>query len=307
MTDLNSIILSSLIFCPLVGALLVALLPRKVAREGAFVVALINFVLSLHLVAHWGEAKSALGSLGREIHFEQATEWLPQFGISYHLGVDGLSVFLLLLGAFLTPLVMLMSWNSVGARIKEYFICLLILESAVMGVFSALDLILFYIFWEAVLIPVYVMMVGWGGADRVKAAAKFFVYTMAGSVFMWVAMLYIYFQQPAGARSFDYEPFYNAARSLDGGSSVAVWLFAAFAVAFAIKAPIFPLHTWLPDTYTQAPTGATVMLAAVLSKMGVYGFLRFALPFFPSVAQSLAPLFITLAAIGIIYGALVAI
>jgi NADH-quinone oxidoreductase subunit M len=313
MTDLNTIILSCLIFCPLMGAILVALLPRSVAREGAFVVAVINFVLSLHLWAHWNEAKSVLANSvsGKEFHFQQVLDLAPQMGIKYHLGVDGISVFLVLLTTFLAPIVLLLGWNSVGARVKEYAVCMLILESAVVGVFSALDLILFYIFWEAVLIPVYIQMVGWGGPRKAYAAGKFFVYTMLGSVFMWIAMIYLYFQQPTGPtapRSFGYGPMYEAARALDGTSagSVALILFSAFAIAFAIKAPIFPLHTWLPDAYSQAPTGTTVMLAAVLSKMGVYGFLRFAIPFFPNTTQQVAPLMIMLGAIGVIYGAIVA-
>jgi NADH-quinone oxidoreductase subunit M len=309
MTDLNQIILSCLIFCPLVGALLVALLPRKVAREGAFAVAAVNFVLSLHLWAHWDEAKTVLaGALnGKEVHFQELHALAPNLGVSYHLGVDGISVFLVLLTTFLTPIVLLMGWNAVGERAKEYAVCLLLVEGAVVGVFSALDLILFYMFWEAVLIPIYIQMVGWGGPRKAYAAGKLFVYTMLGSVFMWVGMLYLYFQQPAGTRSFDYSQIMAQAQQIDKtGGTIALVLFGAFAIAFAIKAPIFPLHTWLPDAYSQAPTGTTVMLAAVLSKMGIYGFLRFAIPFFPSIAQQVAPIMIALAAVGIIYGAIVA-
>ncbi len=310
MAQLNALILSCLIFCPVAGALLVAVLPRDAAKWGALAVAAFNFVLSLHLVANWGEVSSALlggTGAGKDFHFQEMREWLPQLGVSYHLGVDGISVLLVLLTTFLTPLVMLASWRAVTQRSKEFVVCLLLLEAAAVGVFCALDVILFYVFWEAVLIPTYILIVGWGGARRAAAGIKFFLYTMAGSVLMWAAMLYLYFMQPVGARSFGYAAIGDAARALEGSNgAVALWLFAAFALAFAIKAPVFPLHSWLPDAYTQAPTAATVMLAAVLSKMGIYGFLRFAIPFFPETARGLAPIFIALSIIGVIYGALVA-
>ena len=303
MDFLNSYVLSCLIFCPLVGAILVGLLPRRVAREGALVVALFNLAFALHIVARWGEA-SAQTVAGQNFRFQERGELMPSLGVTYHLGVDGISAGMLVLTAFLVPIILVASWNSLGERVREWAVWLLVLEGAVMGVFAALDVILFYIFWEAVLVPVFVQMVGWGGAKRRYAAGKFFLYTMLGSVFMWVAMLYVYFQQPSGARSFDYEPFLNAARAIP--PEIALLLFGAFAVAFAIKAPVFPLHTWLPDTYREAPTGTTVMLAAILSKMGVYGFMRFAIPFFPDAARVAAPLLISLAAFGIIYGAVVA-
>lgn len=302
MESLNSLILSLLIFCPIIGAVIVGLLPRRFAREGAVVVAILNFILSLHLVRHWDEAKTAFGN--GQIRFEELRPFMPQWGVHYHLGVDGISVGLVLLTAFLTPVILISQWNALGSRVREWAVCLLVLEGTLIGVFSALDVILFYIFWEVVLIPIFVQMVGWGSARRVFAAGKLFVYTMLGSVLMWVAMLVVYFQQPAGTRSFDYAPFAHAARNLDPG--MALLLFSAFAVAFAIKAPLFPLHTWQPDAYRESPTGTTVMLASLLSKMGVYGFLRFAIPFFPDAARQAAPLIIALAAVGIIYGALVA-
>jgi NADH-quinone oxidoreductase subunit M len=310
MNDLNSLILSCLIFCPIVGAILVALLPRRIALWGALAVALLTFALALHPILHWNDGDVATGGF----RFEQKMAWLPDFGVSYHLGIDGLSVFLILLTAFLTPLVILAAWNSVADRVKEFVICLLLLEAATIGVFCALDLILFYVFFEAVLIPTYILIVGWGGAKRAAAGLKFFIYTMAGSVLMWLAMLYMYKEQSDSAgRSFDYDAMKTVASTLEGksdllmGAPVATVLFFAFAIAFAIKAPLFPLHTWQADTYSEAPTAATVMLAALLSKMGIYGFMRFAIPFFPQTARELAPLFMTLAIIGIIYGALVAI
>ena len=298
----NHSVLSSLIFCPLLGALLVSLLPRKVAREGALVVAAINLVFALHLVFHWSDAASATS----KFRFEEMSSWLPQLGVSYHLGVDGISVGLVLLTAFLTPLVVLSSWK-VAQRTKEFMVCMLLLESAAIGVFCALDVILFYIFFEAVLVPSLLLIGIWGGARRAYASIKFFVYTMAGSVLMWVAMLYIYFSQTSSTRSFDFAAFRDAARTLDSTSNAAIWLFGAFVLAFGIKAALFPLHTWLPDAYSEAPTGGVVMLAAVLSKMGIYGFLRFVIPFFPGSAQEFAPLMMFLAVIGIIYGAFVAI
>ena len=295
-------VLSSLIFCPLVGALLVSLLPRKVVREGALVVAAINLVFALHLIFHWNDAASQTS----RFRFEENAAWLPQLGVHYHLGVDGISVGLVLLTAFLSPLVILSSWKVVQ-RTKEFMVCLLLLEAAAIGVFCALDVILFYIFFEAVLVPSLLLIGIWGGAERAYASVKFFVYTMAGSVLMWVAMLYVYFQQPLSTRSFDLAPFTEAANKLDGSSSAATLLFGAFALAFAIKAAMFPLHTWLPDAYPEAPTAGTVMLAAVLSKMGIYGFLRFAIPLFPQTARDFAPLMMALAIVGIIYGGFVAI
>lgn len=301
----NRSVLSSLIFCPLLGALLVALLPRKVARKGAFVVAAINLIFAFHLIAHWNEAASATS----RFRFEELGAWLPQLGVNYHLGVDGISVGLVLLTAFLTPLVILASHNM-AQRAKEFMVCLLLLEAAAIGVFCALDAILFYIFFEAVLVPSLLLIGIWGGAKRAYASVKFFVYTMAGSVLMWVAMLYIYFSQPVTAsstRSFDLGAMTNAARMLDSNSNAGLWLFGAFALAFSIKTALFPLHTWLPDAYAEAPTGGSVMLAAVLSKMGIYGFLRFAIPFFPGASHEFAPIMIFLSLIGIIYGAFVAI
>jgi len=299
---LNQNILSILIFLPLVGALLLALLPRRVSREGAIAIGLANFVLSLHLWYHWAATMPAASGY----RFEETRDWLPRFNISYAVGVDGISLFLILLTTLLVPLVLLFSWSSITSRAKEFGVCLLLLEGAIVGTFSALDLILFYIFFEAVLVPIYLMMVIWGGPRRVYASIKFLLYTMVGSVLMWVGLLYVYFA--GNATSFGLEHMTRAAMKLDDGQTgVAVWLFAAFALAFAIKSPLFPFHTWQADAYSEAPTGATVMLAAVLAKMGTYGFIRFAIPFFPFAAKAVAPVMITLAIIGIVYGAMVAI
>ena len=299
MSDLNQYILSCLIFCPLVGAILVALLPCRVAREGAFTVALINFIFSLHLVQHWNYTANGY-------QFEASMPWIPKFGINFHLGVDGLSVLLVLLTTFLTPLVILASWNSAYKHIKTFFACLLLLEAALCGVFTALDLILFYVFYEAVLVPIYLLIGIWGGAGRIYASIKYFLANFLGSVLMWLAMFYIYFHQQGEQRSFDYAAFVESARSLDG-STVALWLFAAFAIAFAIKSALFPLHTPAPDAYGEAPTAGSVFLSAVLAKMGTYGFIRFVLPAFPETSTYAAPVMITLGLIAVIYGAMVAV
>ena len=301
--NFSNSVLSSLLWCPIVGALIVSLLPRRVAREGAFVVAFINFIFSLHLLAHWNDASGVVTD--GKFRFVENTLWLPQLGVNYHLGVDGISLWMVLLTTFLVPLVMLFSWN-LAQRTKEFMVCLLLMQAAIIGVFCALDVILFYIFWEAVLIPTLLLIGTWGGSKRAAASVKFFVYTMAGSVLMWVAMLWLYFQQPTSTRSFDYNAMLQAANNSES-SMVAFALFGAFAIAFAIKAPLFPFHTWLPDTYAEAPTAASVLLAAVLSKMGIYGFLRFAIPFFPATAREFAPILAFLAIAGIIYGAFVAI
>jgi NADH-quinone oxidoreductase subunit M len=213
---------------------------------------------------------------------------------------------LILLTTFLTPVCLLAAWTDISQHTKEFAICFLLLVAVIIGVFSALDLILFFIFWEASLVPMYLLIGVWGGARRIYASVKFFLYTMIGSVLMWTAMLYVYFQQPEGTRSFDLMSFGRAARDIQSQNpDVALWLFAAFALAFSIKIPLFPFHTWLPDAHTEAPTAGSVDLAAVLLKTGAYGFIRFAIPFFPDAAQAFAPVMIVLSLLGIVYGALV--
>lgn len=301
-SDINQLILSALIFCPVVGALLIALLPQRVAREGALVVSLINFIFSLHLWANWAASTPADG-----YRFVQNMPWLPQLGMNYHLGVDGISAGLVILTAFITPIALLFGWNEIQSRVKPFVVCVLLLEAVAIGVFCALDVILFYVFFEAVLIPTYILIAGWGGAERAKAAIKLFCYTMAGSVFLWVAALYMYFQ-PAANQSFAISSLAAAGDVIDKSTpDIALWLFAAFALAFAIKTPLFPFHTWQPAAYEQSPTTATILLGAVLSKMGTYGFIRFAIPFFPQAAKVAAPIMIGLALISIVYGAFVAV
>jgi NADH-quinone oxidoreductase subunit M len=299
---LNDYILTILIFFPIAGALLVSVLPRSISRQAAVAVSVIELLLSLHLWAHWGSAPRDEAGY----RFAQNSLWIPEFGINYHLGVDGISVMLILLTTFLTPVCLLAAWTDISQHTKEFAVCFLLLVAVIIGVFTALDLILFFIFWEASLVPMYLLIGVWGGARRIYASVKFFLYTMIGSVLMWTAMLYVYFQQPEGTRSFDLMNFGEAARRIQTQSpETALWLFAAFALAFSIKIPLFPFHTWLPDAHTEAPTAGSVDLAAVLLKTGAYGFVRFAIPFFPDAARAFAPIMIVLSLLGIVYGALV--
>ncbi len=230
--------------------------------------------------------------------------WIPSFGISYIVGVDGISLFLVVLTGFLTPLALLGSWESVHKKVKQFCFFMLALESAMIGVFLSLDLFLFYIFWDAMLIPMYFLIGIWGYDRRIYAAVKFMLYTMAGSVLMLLAILSLaYFHsQATGHYSFDLQSLMQ----LQLPQRLQVWLFLAFALAFAIKVPLFPFHTWLPDAHVEAPTAGSVILAGVLLKMGTYGLLRFAFPLFPDAAAYFAPWLATLAVIGIVYGALVA-
>ncbi len=302
---LDSRILTLVTFAPAVGALLIAFLGRgghDRIRLAALVTTILTFVLSLHLVWHFDSSSA-------EFQFSVNAEWIPDFGIGYRMGLDGISLFLVLLSTFLTPLAVLASW-SVSERVKEYFIFILFLETGMIGVFVSLDLFLFYFFWEVMLIPMYFLIGVWGGGRRIYTATKFVLYTMAGSVLMLVAILAVYFihGDQTGLYTFAYT---DIAEALSAGFLVLtpeaeLWLFLAFFVAFAIKVPLFPFHTWLPDAHVEAPTAGSVLLAGVLLKMGIYGMLRFSLPYFPNVSHMLAPLISLLTVVGIIYGALVA-
>jgi len=293
-------LLTLLVFAPLVGAVLLALLPREPlagVRRAALVFSLVPFALSLWMLARFrpGEA---------EFQLVERVAWIPAWGIEYHLGVDGVSLFLVLLTAFLTPIVVLASWGDIHRRVKEFFALLLVLETGMLGTFLALDLFLFYVFWEVMLVPMAFLIGVWGGPQRVYAAIKFVLYTMAGSLLMLVGILYLAWQVKVqtGAFAFGYERFL----ALHLGAREQLYLFAAFALAFAIKVPLFPFHTWLPDAHVEAPTGGSVILAGVLLKMGTYGFLRFAIPLFPAAVATASPAVVALAVAGIVYGALVA-
>ncbi|HEX6791757.1 MAG TPA: NADH-quinone oxidoreductase subunit M [Candidatus Krumholzibacteria bacterium] len=292
-------ILSQITFLPLLAALIVTLMPAKAhnaIRWFALLSSTLVFVLSLRLV----QAFQATPDMQLVVN----TAWLPTLGISYHVGIDGISLFLVMLVTFLTPITILGCFSSIQNRVKEFFFCMLLLETAMIGAFVSLDMFLFYVFWEAMLIPMYFMIGMWGGERRIYATVKFFIYTMIGSLLMLVAILYVVHvhRVQTGELSFDYPALMTTV--LSGPQQ---WLlFLAFALAFAIKVPMFPFHTWLPDAHVEAPTPGSVILAGVLLKMGTYGFIRFAMPMFPEAALRALPLITTIAIIGIIYGALVA-
>ena len=293
-------ILTALVAVPLLGGVLALLTGRErpqVARTLALVVALATFVLSLVMWARFDPTVATY-------QLEERYPWLPDFGISYHVGVDGISLLLVVLTTFLTPIALLCSWESVTSRVREFSFFMLALEAAMIGVFISLDLFLFYIFWDAMLIPMYFLIGVWGYERRVYAAIKFILYTMAGSVLMLIAIIWAayYHATVAGVPSFDLPDLY----AIGFPAAYQTWLFLAFAVAFAIKVPLFPFHTWLPDAHVEAPTAGSVILAGVLLKMGTYGLLRFAFPLFPQAAVEFAPWIAALAVIGIVYGALVA-
>ncbi len=293
-------ILSILIFFPLVGIVFLLFLnkeSKKGLKIATLAVALAEFLFSLPLWFNFNSQSAAM-------QFVERHDWLPTYGISYYVGVDGFSLLLILLTTFLTPLCVLATWEDIQHRVKEFMICLLALMSGMLGVFAALDLFLFYVFWEVMLIPMYLLIGVWGNpARRVYAAIKFFLFTMFGSLLMLVAILVLYFHYGAttGTYTFDLLKMYGLAIPFH----MQFWMFLAFGLAFAIKVPMFPFHTWLPDAHTEAPTVGSVILAAVLLKMGTYGFLRFNMPLFPQAAHFFVPLFSILAIIGIVYGALV--
>ncbi len=298
MNQVGFALLSIIIFLPAVTGIVALLLARgggggAAVRPVVVVGSLIEVALTIWL--YFGYQPAAKG---QPFQFVENAPWIPQLGISYHLGVDGLSMFLVIMTAVVTALVVLFASPGPEDRAGQYYFWLLTLESAVVGVFMALDLILFYIFFEAMLVPMYFLIGGWGGPRRQYAAVKFFLYTLMGSLLMLVAIIGLRVYH-SGAATFDYQTL----ASVPVASNVQVWFFLAFALAFAIKAPIFPLHTWLPDAYVEAPTGGSVMLAAVMSKVGAYGFLRFCLGLFPTASRDLAPVISWFCIITILYGA----
>jgi NADH-quinone oxidoreductase subunit M len=290
-------LLSAIVFLPAVGALLLALFPaedRANLKATAFAITTATFVLSLFLWIDFNPSDP-------QYQFATRVPWIDAFGISYHIGVDGISLFLIILTTFLMPITLLGAWTAVETRVREFVISMCLLETGMLGAFVALDLFLFYVFWEAMLIPMYFLIGIWGGQRRIYAAIKFFLFTMAGSLLMLIAIL-IVASQPDGSWSFDLEAALR--RTFEPGTERL--LFGAFALAFAIKVPMFPFHTWLPDAHVEAPTAGSVILAGVLLKLGVYGFLRFAFPLFPNAAFEALPIIGWIAVVGIVYGALVA-
>jgi len=296
---LDSIILTLVTFTPAIGALLLLLIPRRDRdiRVFSLIISLLTFGASLHLVARVHRWQGGFW-------YEIDKPWISMPNIHYHMGVDGISMWLVLLTTFLTPLCVLISWKSIHERVKEFFILMLVLETAMIGVFTSLDLFLFYFFWESTLIPMALLIGIYGHGHKVYAAVKFFLYTMVASVFMLAAVLWLY----AKVGSFDFVTIQNAIRTgqVVGFATAAPWLFLGFFLAFAVKVPLFPFHTWLPDAHVEAPTAGSVLLAGVLLKMGTYGLLRFNLGLFPEQSRQNAPWICTLALIGIVYGALVA-
>jgi NADH-quinone oxidoreductase subunit M len=295
--------LSLITFTPLVGALVIAFLPRERVlwiRWAALITALVAWAFSLLLLMAFDPSKSGFQA-------GEVADWVPAFGIQYKLGVDGISMALVVLTTTLTWISILASFAPIKERVKEYMIAFLILEVGMVGVFLALDMFLFYIFWELVLIPMYLIIGIWGGANRIYATIKFVLYTLVGSLLMLVAILAMAYTVQAQigtwVGAFDYENL----RQHGFDPTLQFFAFAAFFLAFAIKVPMFPFHTWLPDAHTEAPTAGSVILAGVLLKLGGYGLLRFAVPLFPQAAHEWAPLIIVLSLIGIVYGAIVAL
>ncbi|MFZ9595965.1 MAG: complex I subunit 4 family protein [Bdellovibrionia bacterium] len=308
MDGFNSNMLSKLVFFPLLWAVLGLLIPSKpkaakaLQRSWALAGTLITFVVSCSLYFQYVPS-------GAEFQLSETLAWIPEMGISYSFGMDGISLWLILLTTFLMPIAVLSSFDAIHHREKEYYFLLLALETGMLGAFVALDAFLFYVFWEAMLIPMYFLIGIWGGKDRIYAATKFFLYTLVGSLLMLVAVFYLAYQHKVqfGFYSTALTDLYRL--QLAGGS---FWtpqslLFLAFALAFAIKVPLFPFHTWLPDAHVQAPTAGSVILAAILLKMGGYGFMRLAFPLFPQAVSYFQIPFMTLGAVAIVYGAWVAL
>ncbi len=293
-------ILSFIIFTPLIGALLVLLIRNERAVKSVSILfAALTFIISVLLYVNFDAAKPGF-------QFVEYVPWIYSLNVAYHLGIDGISLLLIVLTTFLTLIALVASWSSINKRVKGFNFFVLLLEVGMLGVFSSLDLFLFYIFWEAMLVPMYFIIGIWGHERRVYAAIKFFIYTMVGSLLMLVAIIWLgYYAStlPGGSFTTNLVELYSIAPTIPIG--IQTWMFLAFTLSFAIKVPIFPLHTWLPDAHTEAPMAGSVLLAGVLLKMGTYGLLRFSLPLFPQSAFKFLPLMAILAIVGIIYGAFV--
>jgi len=285
--------LSLIIWLPLLGAAVLFAVRETTARWVALGVTIADFALSLPLWFLFDPATATM-------QFVERVAWINSPPINYSLGLDGISLPLVLLTTFLMPFCVLVSWRAIVSRVKEFMATLLIMEGAMLGVFSALDFVFFYVFWEVMLIPMYLLIGVWGGPERLYAAIKFFLYTLAGSLLLLIGILVLYFQ---GGQTFDILLLSRVAYS----ERTQAWLFWAFFIAFAVKVPMFPFHTWLPDAHVEAPTAGSVVLASVLLKMGAYGFLRFTLPMLPDATERFTPIIIALSVIAIIYGAYMAL
>ena len=292
--------LSILLFLPLAGALVLLLVPKQ--NESAIkwisnIVAIAGFVVSIPLW-FWFDPQNP------EFQFVERAAWIPSIGAEYFLGVDGLSTLLILLTTMIGFIAVLSSWTAITERVKEYYIFLMVLQTGMLGAFMALDFLLFFLFWEVMLVPMYFLIGIWGSANRLYSAIKFFLYTLVGSVIMLLGILALYFynQSVTGVYTFDITQF----QRLNLPAGLQWWIFLAFFLGFAVKVPMFPFHTWLPDAHTDAPTAGSVILAAVMLKMGTYGFLRFSLPILPDGTRQFVPIIAVLSIVGIVYGALVA-
>lgn len=298
MQEIGYPILSTLIFLPIGGAILIFLIKRTnetLIKRTALLISLITFILSIPLFISFDKTTA-------NMQFTETYNWIPEWGIKYALGIDGISVLFILLSALLTILCVTVSWNSIKDKVKEFYASLLLIEGTMIGVFCSLDLFLFYIFWEAMLIPMYLLIGVWGGPNRLYAAIKFFLYTLVGSVLMLVGIIVLYLNTGQGAeRSFGLLHM----MTINYPYHIQLILFWAFFAAFAVKVPMWPVHTWLPDAHTEAPTAGSVMLAGILIKMGAYGFLRFSMPLFPEATQAMAPAIMILSVIAIIYGGII--
>jgi NADH-quinone oxidoreductase subunit M len=284
-------ILSTVIFLPLVGVFFILFLRDERKIKGvAFVAGLLTFLVSLVLFFSFDSGTPLF-------QFGERLDWIPAYHISYVLGVDGISIMLIVLTAMISPLCVLCSWKAIATRVKEFMVCILLMEMAMIGVFCSLDFILFYVFWEAMLIPMYLLIAVWGGPQKDYASLKFFIYTLFGSVFLLVAIIALYLAN--GTFSIP-EAMFKAY-----GFQFQCWVFLAFAIAFAIKVPMFPFHTWLPAAHTEAPTAGSVLLASILLKMGTYGFMRFCLPIVPQASFYFTPMMVVLSIVAIIYGGFV--
>ncbi|NWF97555.1 MAG: NADH-quinone oxidoreductase subunit M [Nitrospirae bacterium] len=294
MNNLNYPILSTVIFLPVLGALLILINKRSwetLTKWIALGTSILTFVASIPLFTHFDKTT-------HKMQFVERFSWIPNWNIYYFLGVDGISVLFILLSTLCAILCVLISWTAITNKIKEFYIAILLTTSFMIGVFCALDFFLFYLFWEAMLIPMFLIIGVWGGPNRVYAAIKFFLYTLVGSVLMLVGIIVLYLYS---GKTFDILTMMTKHYPY----TMQIWLFWAFFAAFAVKVPMWPVHTWLPDAHTEAPTAGSVILAAVLIKMGAYGFLRFSLPLLPEASKAMTPVMLTLSVIAIIYGAII--
>jgi NADH-quinone oxidoreductase subunit M len=294
MNQLSYPILSTVIFLPVVGALLLLFMRRSwelLTKWVALTTGITTFLLSIPLFINFDKSTY-------KMQFVERFRWIPDWNINYYIGVDGISILFVLLSTLIAILCVLISWNAIKTKVKEFYIAILLTTSFMIGVFCSLDFFLFYLFWEAMLIPMFLIVGVWGGPNRIYAAIKFFLYTLVGSVLMLVGIIVLYLY---AGKTFDILELTTKTYPY----TMQVWLFWAFFSAFAVKVPMFPVHTWLPDAHTEAPTAGSVILAAILIKMGAYGFLRFSIPLFPDAAVAMTPAMLTLSVIAIIYGAVI--